>query len=442
MRAVSRFLSSVALAAVAASAVACSNNNSSPMAPMPARGRVDSTTLITTITTAQMTADSNFAIIGPIGGAPLCNVNLYEVDYETIGVKGERSNASEGLFVPQTGCTGPFPLLGYAHGTNIVKAQLISDPSTSNAAETAPDQLPIVVAEVYASQGYVVAATDYLGLGRSTYPYHPYLQVESEASAVIDGMRAARGAAKNLNFALSGDVMLAGYSQGGQVTAATQRAIERDEPREFNLRGVAPSSGPYALTQTFIDSLMNGSQDESLLAAYILTGYQKTYGNLYTSGPTDVFQMPYATGIDSLLPVATFAQVPGLATALPPTTAQLLQPAFITSYETSPTFPARIDTALNDLLVFWTPKAPVFLCGGKNDPEVEFTNATAAQAYFTGKGATSTLEDVDPLLPAGLPASLYHVTVADFCLPLARKNFLDGLRSSATLKKAGAAARS
>ncbi|MBV8601920.1 MAG: alpha/beta fold hydrolase, partial [Candidatus Eremiobacteraeota bacterium] len=210
-------------------------------------------------------------------GSPACDVRLYQIQYATIGVGGEPADASAGFFVPLAGCKGPFPLVGYGHGTNLVKQQLISNPATISRTWTPPDQDPYVVANVFAAHGYAVAATDYLGLGLSSYPYHPYLHAASEASAVIDSLRAARAAAKKLGIQLSPEVFLSGHSQGGQTTVATQRAIEASYGKEFRLRGVAPSSGPYALAQTFRDALAHQSQDAPILAAYTLTGYQKIY---------------------------------------------------------------------------------------------------------------------------------------------------------------------
>jgi len=69
----------------------------------------------------------------------------------------------------------------------------------------------------FVAQGYAVVATDYLGYALSEYPFHPYMHADSEASAVIDSIRAARHAAKALGLALNGKVMLSGYSQAATL---------------------------------------------------------------------------------------------------------------------------------------------------------------------------------------------------------------------------------
>ena len=421
--------------ALATSVAACS---SSPIAaPIPGRpqalrsqtrGTIERLFFVTTIGKAEMSKGLFGKVITEIGGAPKCDVKLYAMKYETIGVSGEPADASAAFFVPQAPCKGPFPLVGYAHGTNPVKEQLITEPKTTSATWTAPDQDPIVVAAVFAAHGYAVAATDYLGLGLSSYPYHPYLHADSEASAVIDSMRAARTAAQREHVTLSGKVFLTGHSQGGQSAVASQRAIEAQYSSEFDLRGDAPSSGPYALSHTFRDSLHHQSQDAPILAAYVLPGYQKVYGNVYTDA-SQIFKNPYAAHVDTLLPVATYRDEKKLyGKTLPLELSALLQPSFVTSFLSDPANPAYRDAVANDLLGGWVPKAPVYLCGGDKDPEVEFKNARLAYAHFHAHGVNVTLTDVNDLIPSYVPMTDYHVVVALFCLPLARSQFFDPLK--------------
>jgi len=403
---------------------ACSNSigtvpgtATAPVVP-PARGSIISMSRVGTITKAQMSAGLAGQVITELGGAPKCDVSLYAVVYETIGAQGEPANASEGFFVPAKGCNGPFPLVGYAQGTNVVKAQKITNPTKRNIE-------PVVVAAIYAAHGDAVAATDYLGLGFSTYPYQPYLVVEAEASAVIDSMRAARLAARTLHVSLSGSILLTGHSQGGQASMATQREIEAHNAAEFHLIADAPSSGPYALTQTLVDGVTHPGQNAPVLAAYVLTAYQHEYGNVYDQ-PTDAFKPPYAAGIDTLLPVTTYAQAAELeGKTLPLNLHALMQPAFERAFANDPTSGGRVDAALNDLLDGWTPVAPLDLCGGSKDPQVEFKNSLLAYAYFKKRGARVKLTDVNPFMPPSVPITEYHDAVLVLCLTLNRVAILD-----------------
>lgn len=66
------------------------------------------------------------------------------------------------------------------------------------------------------SQGYIVVATNYPGLG--TGGIHPYLIGESEARAVIDSVRAARDMP---NSGATNRFAVWGHSQGGHAALYT-----------------------------------------------------------------------------------------------------------------------------------------------------------------------------------------------------------------------------
>jgi pimeloyl-ACP methyl ester carboxylesterase len=385
-----------------------------------ARGSIVEMHLVTTFTTKQMNAGLGLAgeVITEFGGAPVCTVALYAITYNTIGVKGEPANASEGFFVPGTGCKKPFPLVGYGQGTNVVKAQKMTEPTAKNIE-------PAVLAAIFAAHGYAVAATDYLGMGYSTYPFQPYVVVSAEASAVIDSMRAARNAAATLGVPLSGKVFLTGHSQGGQTALGTQKIIEAQNPREFDIVADSPSSGPYALTQTTLDGLTHPGENAAIYSAYILTAYQKTYGNVYAK-PSDAFRQPYAKYIENLLPVATYAEAAKLeGTTLPLSLHKLLQPAFESTFATAANSGARRDLLENGLIHDWTPKAPVYLCGGLRDPMVEFKNAELAYKFFHREGADVHLLDVNPFMPTSIPITEYHDAVLVLCHTIERRQVFD-----------------
>ncbi len=267
----------------------------------------------------------------------------------------------------------------------------------------------------------------------------------------------------------------------------------------------APMSGPYALA-AFADAVFYGqvSRTTPLFLVFTSTGYQKAYGDVYAS-PTDVFAARYATGIESLLPSAVprtqlFAEGklprdqlfdstppdPSYAQFTPATTPANLAPIFAAGFgpdhlvtnafrlaylqdaQANPdgSFPNVLDNRpaanpvnglrrafkRNDLRT-WVPAAPVFLCGGNEDPTVLFMNTQLIQAYWTANGATApvTMLDLDSDITANDPdasrkagfaaakaaieadggdaavAESYHSTlVPPFCLS-AVKSFFDAL---------------
>lgn len=430
-------IAAIAGLALSACAAAGGNLRSSGFAPAvrapalqraaaAARGQIVWIRKVTVFTKAQMNGDLGLAgqVIAQIGGPPKCDVALYAIKYATIGVHGGPATASEGFFVPLKGCSGPFTLVGYGQGTNVVRAQKITDPTKLNIE-------PPVLAAIFAAHGYPIAATDYLGLGYSNYPYQPYLVVNAEASAVIDAIRAARAAALRLGVPLSGKLFLTGHSQGGQTALGTQKVIEAANTGEFDLIADAPSSGPYALAQTTLDGLKHPGENAAIYSAYILTAYAKTYGNVYTN-PLTVFQNPYARYVSSLLPVNTYAQAAALnGKTLPLKLSRLLQPAFVTRFANDPNIGPRRDLTTNDLLHGWKPVAPVYLCGGSRDPMVEFKNSILAYRYFKGEGASVKLLNVDPVMPPSVPITEYHDAVLVLCHTYERVLVLDAMHGNA-----------
>ena len=149
----------------------------------PARGSLlEAPSTVGVLTAAQIDAGP----LKPLTGPAKCDVKVVALNYHTIGPKGEETNASAAMLVPvasATCSTTGEPLLAYAKGTDVQKPRTLANPAE---AET------FLLAAVYAAQGYVVVATDYLGYAKSSFPYHPYLHADSEASSVIDSLRAAQ----------------------------------------------------------------------------------------------------------------------------------------------------------------------------------------------------------------------------------------------------------
>lgn len=427
-------------AAFAVSLAACSGGSlpsSLPHAAAPggsraavARGHVESIQLVQSLTVKQLSKGRGLSAAALFGGAPQCNVTLYSIVYDTIGVHGEAALASAAMYVPGPRCKGPYPLVGYAHGTIFTKPESLTAATSQHLPGVVQNPESIIIAAIYAAHGYVVAATDYLGFGLSNYSYHPYFHADSEASAVIDAMRAVRNAAPSRHVRLSGAVFISGYSQGGHAAMATHRAIEKSYLNEFDLRGSEPASGPYAFAWWFGGAL-RPQQQGSLLGTFALTGYNKIYGNVYND-PSEIFQAPYDNGIDTLLPLPTLEATRRLFAGkiLPLETGALFQAAFLKDYASNASNGARLDAADNDLLQGWSNARPMLLCGGSKDPVVDYRNTLMAAKYFKSLHAPVKILDVNSYMPASVPPSLYHDAVLVICEPLTRASFFDKLKGS------------
>lgn len=390
----------------------------------PARGTLLNSNFLTSYTRSALAAllpDEKAA------EQPRCDVRVAEFTYATIGVHGEPATASAVLLVPGGAtCNGPYPLLGWDQGTEPLRTA-----EQAKEIRDAKGDDPLVTR--LAGQGYVVVSTDYLGLGKSNYAFHPYLHAASEASASIDAMRAARQVLTRLNTPLSGKVMLAGYSQGGHAAMATQREIEAHFSKEFNLVASAPISGPYALSQSFLDSwsghnAVGESSFGLVLATYALVGMQHAYQNLYLA-PSQVFQDPWAGKVEALFPGTHDLTDLALGDSLPTIdkVRSYFQPSFYNDFARNPNNAFRKDLARNDLLD-WTPRTRTLLCGSSNDATVPLKNATTAIAAFKQRGSTQ-VSVVD--LGSGNRAdnsALEHLLTKESCIIAVRQQLLDKQR--------------
>jgi len=441
-----------ALALLASGCRFDSNGGSSAMPGTPARG-----TLLTSPPEKLASYNSSdlFSLLGAdalgkellsLTYNPACSIDVYQIQYETVGGQGEAASASGALMVPtgsDASCQGKRPIVLYSHGTTAARDFNIANLPASGNSEG------LVLAAIFAAQGYIVVAPNYAGYDTSSLSYHPYLDADQQSKDMIDALTAARSAlpvATAPSVTGNGKVLVTGYSQGGYVAMATQRAMQA---AGTPATAAAPMSGPYALS-AFGDAIFMGEVTASapLNLALLITSYQHAYGNVYTQ-TTDVFASPYATGIDTLLPSTSSTSdlytqgrlpqnelfsstppTPGYASMTPATMPANLATIFAKGFGTSflvtnsfrlnyltdaaaspdggfpnytsgtppaaPAFGLRQDLKTNDLRN-WTPAAPVLLCGGNSDPTVLFLNTLLIQRYWAGvaPSAPVTVLDVD-----------------------------------------------
>jgi pimeloyl-ACP methyl ester carboxylesterase len=178
----------------------------------------------------------------PMDGAPL-GAAAYRVLYRSTGMHGEPIFVSGVVVVPQgEPPPGGRPIVAWAHPTSGITPRC------------APSLAIFVFQQMqglrsFVERGYVVAATDYPGLG--TPETHPYLVGDSEARAVIDAVRVAGtmpGAGGGKRF------VVWGHSQGGQASLFTGMIASSCAP-ELTLLGVAAAAPATDLVTLMNDDI-------------------------------------------------------------------------------------------------------------------------------------------------------------------------------------------
>lgn len=364
-------------------------------------------------------------------GKPVCDVRVYKFSYATVGGEGEATDASGALMVPSGNavrCHGPRPVVLYTHGTAINHAEdlaAVTDPENP-AYGTATR-----VALVFAAHGYIAVAPNYAGYDLSTLRYHPYLNRTQQSRDAIASLAAGRELLRRLGGSTrdDGELFVTGYSQGGFVSMATLRALDR---RGTPATAGAPMSGPYALL-AMADEIYLGHPDFGGTAYLPLVVNSYAHLEHGSIDPRQVFSrrfrdaaslFPGASGFRDFAKLVAAGKVPANAlfqsksrapgapgfsakrypalAALPEggplyragfdPSVYLVSTAFRAAYvadveahpsNTAPTPPAdpqsvmRRDLAANDLRNY-TPSMPLLMCGGHGDPEVFWQQGAGA----------------------------------------------------------------
>src|SRR6202034_930582 len=181
-----RFCGHIGVALAAAVLAACgSDSPAGTESAWPARGTlaISPPLRISSVDAAPFQAQISATASGPqllkITGPPTCGVDFYYLKFWTVGAEGEVTESSGALMVP-TGaapaCSGPRPILLYAHGTQFEQAFNIADPT----AFTSTNTEGALIAAMFAAQGYIVVAPNYAGYDISTLGYHPFLNATQQ----------------------------------------------------------------------------------------------------------------------------------------------------------------------------------------------------------------------------------------------------------------------
>jgi acetyl esterase/lipase len=210
----------------------------------------------------------------PMLGAP-DGAAAYRILYRSTNPEGGPIAVSGVIIVP-TGSApeGGRPIVAWAH------------PTTGIVPRCAPSLAMFIFQQIAGSRemverGYVIAATDYPGLG--TPGPHPYLVGNSEARSVIDSVRAAQrlpGVGNSNRYAVWG------HSQGGQAALFTG-LISKSYAPELRLVGVAAAAPATDLAMLMTDDL-NTSGGRNLTAMTVWS-WARVFG-----APTDSVVAPAA----------------------------------------------------------------------------------------------------------------------------------------------------
>jgi hypothetical protein len=186
--------------------------------------------------------------------------SLFRLMYHSRSISDEDIAVTGSIAVPNT----PAPIGGRPVVT-------IGHPTVGNADECAPSRDPADDADVinrFLAAGWVVATTDYEGLGTPGVP--PYLVGDSEGRSMVDIVRAAR----NIPTLGAGTTFAAwGHSQGGHAALFTRKVAATWAP-ELRMVG-AVAVAPVSSTSQFVSRANFAGPGITLMT---VAGYEAAYG--------------------------------------------------------------------------------------------------------------------------------------------------------------------
>ena len=322
---------------------------------------------------------SELQIYADLAGLPdsiseINGVEIFKLRYNTVDVFGNPTIASGALYVPQVSCD-TLPMLSFQHGTVMDERKVPSSRSDD------------LAGYFYAGSGYITVMPDYLGLGDNP-GIHPYIHWESEATAGLDIIRAAREFLKDsLKILDNGQLFITGYSQGGHATMAMHKYIQvHDLQDEFNIVASAPMSGPYSLSYAQMNMILNedSSYYKSDFLPYLFASYNLVYGNLF-SDYSQYYDPPFDSLIASWDSSGIYFQnaYPGM---IPDKYYDFMQDSVLDNIKTLSDHPVNVALRKNDLHN-WAPQEPVRMLYCLMDSMVSPLNSVIALDTMLALGA-------------------------------------------------------
>ena len=218
-----------------------------------------------------------------------------------------------------------------------------------------------------ASRGYFTVVSDYIGYGTSSDVDHPYINKQTSATAVVDGIRAGRILAPALepSVNLASDAYLIGYSEGGFTTMASKQMIEEIYNDEFSLATTIAGAGPYAIEKSLDKFYLEENESLDINTFKLIEAAFNAFVDIYGSHFSEPLQ-PFVRNSGGII--------------------NAFEPNFITQYKAQEESQVRLVKQFWELnsVYNWQPmNGKTVLFHGTNDRVVPFLNTEEAFSSFT-----------------------------------------------------------
>jgi len=330
-----------------------------------------------------MTQDDINLILWFAGFDPVADysISAYDIHYESHSVSGTVDTLSGLVIIPHSS-TEAFPILTYQHGTVILDSQAPSITGIS------ADNLEIfLISLITAPSGFITVIPDYTGIGDPD-KYHPYIIANSHTQALVNMIRGVKQLSIELEgndgFQFNDQLFLAGYSDGGYATLASQKGIQIDYSDELSVTASFPMAGPYDLSGTMVDYFLSEPEyTQPYYVPYVLTSHLWYYQGLDVDF-AEYFEPFWADTLPSLFDgTHSGSEINEL---MPENPLDILLDDVLEEFENDEDHFFRQSLEENTLLD-WVPESPTYFYHGMGDDIVPYQNAQIAYDTFVANGA-------------------------------------------------------
>ncbi|MGM0580013.1 MAG: hypothetical protein ACQETL_05000 [Bacteroidota bacterium] len=328
--------------------------------------------------------NDRFGESNPAGGFINFDITAHRITYMTENYDGTEVEASGLILIPVV--SGSSKLTSFQHST------LAKDPNPQNDQESrAPSYLPEDNAEIhlsaalFASNGYLISAPDYIGYGSTGDMFHPYEHAQTTATTSYDMLVAAREYAEFLEVKIKSNIdteeeelYLLGYSQGGNSTMALHKYIEENHSDVFTITRSAMGAGAYH--KTAVGDYIFNFEGELGFSISLYLWVMDTYDRVYLQRGMDYYlKEPHATEV---MDNGYFA----LSNTNPQ---EIFTDEFIAEInDPNSEFSAALaDNDVHD----WQAEGPIKLYHSENDQLVPYFNSVNAHNKMNENGSTEVL---------------------------------------------------
>jgi fermentation-respiration switch protein FrsA (DUF1100 family) len=279
------------------------------------------------------------------------DVRLYRLVYRS-QVRGQAIEASALVAVPDT-LEAPRGVAVYLRGSDIPR----------NAAPTTPNAIWTTEAAVFGGNGFATVIPDYIGFGASPSP-QAFLLTDENVADFRSALTAAREA---LDLDGRTPLVLTGFSQGGQLSAALHRDLEARPLNGYALRGTVSVAGPHELVRSFAVRLEEPMARNPMAIGYVAWA---AYSFAWREGRPleEVFAPAYVAQVPRWFGGSmTVRELLGEA---PRHAAELFRPEFLQALRTDRDFWFNRMVRENETYD-WAPRAPLQIILGTADDQVD-----------------------------------------------------------------------